>query len=379
MTDQPTDQNEGLPKSTEEELEKKRQHAVFVEQIKKELKTNPRYKEYFAKYYPSSVEGFISYYAERKAYYIEEGKKYLEDQENRLLRFETEGAKHLEFILKKKLFDFECLWRAEKVRHLEVEHSSDLTYWWHNIERCPFISPITEEEIDVYAEYVLNGEFDEYPPTEWEALRRILDPECTYEHKPPYPDFFARFDERFGTVDIIKLPDIRGPKEDFYFRLAHQEAWKKAEEERKKLPPSPRESRPHLDYEDHNVLETFIRRFEDVKLLRYFRIVEQLDEPYDDEELNDALYYLKTTQDTVPIEDGDNWREAVIKAWEAYHKMKLAEGIRTAYKDYLMRLENKVFVENEKKKDTWDFLRKREKGSIIEGRVKNGEPPDFNF
>jgi hypothetical protein len=46
MTDQPTDPNEGIqiPKKVEEEIEKKRQHAILVEQIKKELKTNPRYK-----------------------------------------------------------------------------------------------------------------------------------------------------------------------------------------------------------------------------------------------------------------------------------------------------------------------------------------------
>jgi hypothetical protein len=139
MPDQPTDPNEEItiPKHAQEQIDKVRDHAILVEQIKRDLKTNPRYKEFFDQYDRRSVESFIDEYSWRKARYIEQGQNLIEVQEHIMLKFESEGADRLHEILEKKMFNFECLWRAEKIRAPEVEHTFDLIYWSVGLKSAP--------------------------------------------------------------------------------------------------------------------------------------------------------------------------------------------------------------------------------------------------
>ncbi len=380
MPDPPTDPNEEITLSehAQEEIDKKRQHAILIERIKRDLKTNPRYKEFYEEYHPWSIEHFIDEFSWRKARYIEQGKNFMESEEHYMLMFEREGAEHLREILQKRFFNFECLWRAEKIRIPEVEHTYDFVYWSHHLEECPFLSPITEDEVELYVEYVLGDRFEEYPGTNWERLKRAMESDSGNDDDDDgYPEWFTIYDMRFGTGELIKLPDIRGEKEDFYLDICFAEERKAYAEKRKSEPPP--EGRPRIGYHDLEVLEKFIRRFEDTKLLRYFHIVENFDGRYADDEVDQAVDMLRWADETIPIEAANDWKDGIIKAADRYRRQKLAGGVRSAYKEYLMRLNSKVTLHEEENDDTWDVLRKKHKEDIVKGRVMNGEQPDLNF
>ena len=57
-------------------------------------------------------------------------------------------------IQQKKLFDKQCQWRAETFTHPAIETTSDFNYWEKNILNCPFIDPITEEDVALYIEFL---------------------------------------------------------------------------------------------------------------------------------------------------------------------------------------------------------------------------------
>ncbi len=377
MPDPPTDPNEeiSLPKNAQEELDKERQHAILIEQIRRDLETNPRYKEFFARYDSSSVKWFIEDYSRRKAEYMDHGEEFSKYEEKDLLRFETEGAERLMEIQLKKLFNCECLGRAENLRIPAVEQAWDFRYWENHIERCPFLSPITEEEVELYADYVLSDRFEEDPDMAWDDLR--FRAEWDDDGDFDYPEWFTLYDLRFGTGLLFKLPDIRGEKESFYLDLCHAEERKKAEEGKESTPPP--DNLPRIAYNDLAFIETFIRQFEDGKMLRHFRTMENFHERYDDGDLEEAMEILRYAEEPVPVDAADNWKDAIINAADRFRRRKLAEGVRAAYSEYLIRLENKLSADEKGADDFVDTIRKKIKENLIKGRVMNGEPPDLNF
>jgi hypothetical protein len=297
-----------------------------------------------------------------------------------MLRFENEGAEELVNIQWKKFFNIECLWRAEKIKVPEVEHTYDFIYWSEDLSHCPFLPPLTEDEVELYIEYVLGDRYEEEMETDWDNLRRAMeaDPGDDDDYDDMYPEWFTVFDMRYGTEGLIKLPDIRGEKEDFYLDLYYEDKRKREPKEEKSE--SPPNTLQMLEYYRLEAIEAFIKEFEDEKLLRYFHLVEELNEPYGDWDLNVAVDRLREAGEPVPIEAANNWRDAVVKAWDDYHRRKLAEGIRAAYRDYCMRLENKVTVQDEAEDMAdWEEFRKTHKDELVKGRVLNGEPPDLNF
>ena len=67
-------------------------------------------------------------------------------------------TERLKEILQKKLFDMQCLWRAEKIIIPEINVSSDFRYWEANIFNCPFIEPVTENEIEIILKHLTKEE-----------------------------------------------------------------------------------------------------------------------------------------------------------------------------------------------------------------------------
>jgi hypothetical protein len=378
MSDQPADPNEEikLPKDAQERIDEEKEYAILTEQIKHDLETNPKYKKIFEGYEQSDVEHFINEYSHDKARYLRFGEMEVEFEERDLLRFETAGAEKLKDILRKKLFDLESQWRAELITIPGVEQSWDFRYWEEHINRCPFIPPISEAEVDAYVNYVLSDSFDdEEEILSWDDLRYIVKED--EEGDLCYPEWYSFYDMRFGTGSLFKLPDIRGEKEEFYRHLYF--------EERDNGKPGPDFSmrsyyeRPHIGFHDLEFMEKFIKEFEDEKLLKYFRASEAYNARHNDEELDEAIKILKVGGKDIPIEADEHWRDGIMKAAGHFRQEKLAEGVRTAYGDYLMRLENNMIVPEEDEDDHMDSNRKCVKEQILRGRVLNGEPPDLNF
>ena len=377
MSPEPIGSNEevNLPKYAQQQIEADKRRAVLTEQVRRDLETNPRYKEFFGAYEPNSVKSFIDEYSWRKVFYLEHGERCIGSEEDDLLRFVAEGAMHLWNIQRKKLFNLECLWRAEKIELTGVEQTWDFRYWEHHLERCPFLPPITDEEVEAYTDYVLSGQLEDDDMMSWESLRFLSDTDM--EEGPQYPEWYAFYDTRFDTPSLFNLPDIRGEKESFYRRLSYKEKEEKRNEMEKAA--SPNEDRPRIGYHDLDAIEAFIRRFEDKKLLRYFNAVVRYNMRHEDEEIESAIEMLECSDEPVPIEASGSWRDGLIKAADNFHRKKLSEGVRTAYREYLIRLESGVYIEDNEKDDFMNAIRKGVKEEIIRGRILNGEPPDLNF
>ncbi len=367
MSSEPIDSNGEviLPKHAQQQIEADKRRAVLTEQVRRDLETNPRYQEFFGAYEPNSVKNFIDEYSWRKVFYLEHGERCIRSEEDDLLRFVAEGAMHLWNIQRKKLFNLECLWRAEKIELAGVEQTWDFRYWEHHLERCPFLPPITDEELEAYTDFVLSGQLEDEDMMSWESLRFLLNTDK--EDGPEYPEWYAFYDARFDTPSLFDLPDIRGEKEAFYRRLSYEKEQEKRNEMDKAAPPN------------DDAIEAFIRRFEDKKLLRYFQAVVRYNMRHEDEEVESAIEMLECSEEPVPMEASGSWRDGLIKAADNYHRKKLSEGVRTAYREYLIRLESGVYIEDNEKDDFMNAIRKGVKEEIIRGRILNGEPPDLNF
>ena len=60
------------------------------------------------------------------------------------------ATKHLKVIQQKKLFDKQCLWRAEKIKIDGLQLCCEFLLWENNILNCPFIDPVSEEDLSDY-------------------------------------------------------------------------------------------------------------------------------------------------------------------------------------------------------------------------------------
>ena len=133
---------------------------ITLESIENDLKSNPRYQSFFNAYDENSVQTFIKHYAATKFYTLQNKNFYRESFE----AFHTEcmgwAEDMIKMILQKKLFNMQCLWRAEKlVLSPFVEISRDFEYWSRNILTCPFIEPISKEELDTCIKFLEEDDF----------------------------------------------------------------------------------------------------------------------------------------------------------------------------------------------------------------------------
>ena len=109
-----------------------------------------------------SWNNFVNYYARQKAMGIRFGVFYIRQNEKRDLKYYNEAEKNLWLIQQKKLFNQQCLWRAEKITLPEVEITADFQYWEEHIKVCSFLEPITEDEFNIFVDYFNDPNYDPY-------------------------------------------------------------------------------------------------------------------------------------------------------------------------------------------------------------------------
>lgn len=126
-----------------------------------------------------------------------------------------------------------------------------------------------------------------------------------------YPRLYTVFDLRYGTQDLLKLPDKRGEKESFYRKLADSE--NSRAKGKSAAPPVQDPMKPSIGYADLEFMENFVRRFEDEKVLRYFRAMNRYNSRNLDEDLEEAILLLKLADEPIPAEDAPDWRESIMR------------------------------------------------------------------
>src|ERR1041384_1540012 len=144
----------------EQEKEKAEWRKQKFLEFKEELLRNEKLKKFLANVYPTSRESFISDYAQQKVTWLEWGPNHLKWLERDDLQWVNDATSRLKEIQQKKLFDIQCQWRAEKIKIPGVRITCDFYYWEENIFNCPFISPVSSQDFDLYMQYLQSSNFE---------------------------------------------------------------------------------------------------------------------------------------------------------------------------------------------------------------------------
>jgi hypothetical protein len=375
-----------FPQYTKENIEKQVNSGKTSIEIETDLRTNPRYQEFFNRFRAYSVESFIKHYSFKKSMYLQYGEMYKETQERESLQFLEEAQERIWDIQQKKLFNLQCQWRAELIKLPGVETTFDFLYWEKHIKTCPFLDPITEEEFSLYVEYVLSDSYEDVRNigVHWQNYDLI---KSNYNDDDDdsmiVPEWYLLYDNRMGTSHLLSLPDIRGDKEEVYLTLTREHRRLEYEKKNALSPQPPPDTRPYLEAYNIQTIEDFIRKFEDKKLLMLCRAFEKSSSTDEEEELDASYEFLKSIDEPIELLECDDWREAINLTATHYRKKFIARECEPAYRDYLQRIELGIPFEVSdrelKRSNIIENLEEAQKKMLLEGRVLNGEPADFNF
>lgn len=378
-----------MPPHIQEKFEEEIRVEIIRQQTEEDLKTNPVYQEFFLQFNPNSVESFIRHYARRKAYYLTRGKDYINQEEQESFRYKLFAQECLWAIQQKKLFNFQCQWRAEQIRLKGVEHSMQFLLLSSNIQHCPYISPVSRAEMELYVKYLKSGtaqlivSYDNWQDyegfkAEYESERI---PSIDDGPEDAIPSWYRFYDEYMATHQLLELPDVRGEKEQRYRSVARQ---RQLDQLKKNMQPKNVDNRPYLSVYDTEIVESFVRRFEDNRLLKFCRAVESFQQQMDEHmELDEALETLRTADRMVNIKANSDWKEAVIDAAKRFELDQVAAILPAVHQEYVIRVENGInFPQSiiDKKREEYAFqLCENAKQQILDGREILGEPKDFRF
>ncbi len=366
------------------QVEKIKQKEEFFKQIVHEMKTEERFVDYFKQFDPQIVEVFIKSYAQQKVAWYELA-EHLNNWKNSKQDVWMEACfEALCQIQHKKLFNAQCLWRAEKTKLEAIEICMDFLYWEHNILWCPAIKPVEQHEIDFYIQFLketpLDKKFDEvYQLQEYDEIKQAFLNEIEEEYSSYIP-WYEYYDREFGTYELLKLPDIRGEKEHVYIHLSFGEEQRIRDEEDSKKEKI-QDNRKHLNYHENNFEDNFIKENESKEFYRQHQAKKSWMHKKDENE--EPLMCISELKDIpqkyLPLVSADKWQTAVIYTWEKHRRDMLIEFMPQAYQLYLKHAPKKWDYPGFTEFDPGVDLPKRYREMIIKGRQMNNEAPDLNF
>jgi hypothetical protein len=360
---------EKLPAPYRHYFTKKFTREDLTARIQQELEESPLFKEFAASYRPDSVTSFTKYYAEKKTSVLLDS----EQARNRLefgdSVFRTYAEERLWDIQQKKLFDLQCLWRAEKITIAEIESTWDFHYWSENIKSCPFLEPITGDEVSLYIEFLKSCTEELHTFHEWQAYDEIKE-EQTSDEGGMIPEWYEYHNNHTGNGVYLTFPDVRGEKEEFYRKIWADHNTKVSKEAEEKYV-------PYLFAIEENVKEV-MSKIETPEYRKMYARYERMQQILmSQEDVEDAYAFLTQLYQEVPIDASHDWRIALVNAKNRYINQKIAEELPVVFEEYQMKRSLGIAVgeDEEKDKSFYDSL----KNPVREGRKLNGEPPDFSF
>jgi hypothetical protein len=379
------DDNEKKPPLNEhqqKEVNRIMSQAISESEVEQALRTEPRFVNFFQSYNPASVESFIRSYKWLKSFLMQHGKYWLEKEENETLQWINAAQKHLGYIQQKKLFDAQCLWRAEQLSLPEVEITTDFEMWEHDVLHCPFIEPLTASDVDLYVRYLQqdNIDFEMGWFQNWQDYREIKEAYHSENENRNFPEWYEFHINNKGGSYLLSLPDVRGEKENFYMSIA-QKHYREQNKEKMEEFERTRDKRPFLQSAyDATFMRYFISTFENKELLEYYNAYRKTQEIENREEIENIIRVFFSEKDLIPIEAHYDWREAIRKAYNTYKAKKIAEFLPDAFEEYELHLTLQIQSEGHLDRfKTFKQIRDGRAKMILLGRELNGEPLDFNF
>lgn len=371
-------------------MDKELENHLKEEELKKEFiddyTNNERYKDYFSKYNERNIADFIKSMANYKANLIVNGENFVEWMEKDETYFRNLAEEALWEIQQKKLFNMQCLWRAEKIKISEIESTYDFDLWSLNIKNCKFIDPISENDIDLYIQY-LHSDDIEKPGFSYGKVYNMYEM-IKEEHENPEQGYFFRaplwyqfYDTMRGTNSLFLLPDLRGDKENEYEKVIID---KRTKEYHKKLTKGEikTETKPYISIFDKNIFNKFLDKYEDETIKNYHAEYNKMVENNIAKSEHDITYYLeilKRAEKDVPIKANTNWRLGLVNAAIKYEMSRVIDLLPKTYEEYLTYLNLGIsypLPENFEDNLESNVL---DKNIILDARELLGEPRDFNF
>lgn len=357
---------------------------TFGEQMLHELETGERYLNFFSGYQPHTVESFKKDFVRKKTRWFERGDINMRNAESSKLRWLDKAWDQFDLLQQKKLFDKQCLWRAEKITIEEIKIGYDFRFWEEDVLNCPFVEPITRSEIDLYIQYLQSENVQlekDWFLDNWQDYDEIKKAYETENANRNFPEWYDFHSGRTGTGVYLTLPDIRGEKEKRYYDLSYDEAREQNREANEKWERE-RDTRPMLQYYKDNFYDWFVSTYENKQTQKYYQAWKEtcLDKNPYDAQAQQALWDLQESPGQFPIEGHYDWRQGLIRAAEKFNCHKIAEAMSEAFEEYKMRIDSGFpFERNEESVKQYEHIGNQMRERILRGRELSGEPRDFNF
>ena len=361
----------------------------IAEAIIEDLITNPRYQKFYEGYSPSSIKSFAQRYADQKLFYLQHVRAHDEQHEKADLRLQTKAAEHLLVIQRKKLFDVECLWNANHLKLAEIETSDEFSCWYDDLYFCPFITPISRDEVRLYIQFLRLHR--EQAPTDYYNWSDLYD----YHHKfrkgeddePRMPEYYLFHNEQTGNGRYLELKDTRREKETYYRRLSYEArreelAARREPEAKKEAAMATMDNRPALAYYNETVIKNFVRQFENYEMQCWSEAWEKayVDRTSRKYEFMVMISDLLACGDSIPVVRTMPVEDALEQADQVRQTKKLIAAMPQAYDEYLLKLEMELHVRpDEDMMEVRDEIAAQSKACIVEGRKLAGEPENLDF
>lgn len=359
-------------KRIKQEVKDSVEGTKLKERWKMELENNPDVQEYLKKYRSSTISFFIDSYVQNKYLAYKYRKHYADQVERDRSIWIEEATKHLALILQKKLFDMQCLWRANQLEISEIDIALDFSIWEIKIFECPFLE-INTLDLELYSEFLLSGKTHYLEPIEgdWQDYEFYKDSDDGSERE--LPAWYQYHNFKTGNGSLLQLHDCKGEKEKFYIGLSEGH-----KTENKATSEYLQDERPFLFDFAEEATEDIVNQFEDAEAKKYIQNYLRYNKS-SDMDIDELWYNLSNVEECIPIESHYDYKQALEKAYNNYFFGKVAEHLSIAYSQYLFNRKMNISTADILGRDVYDNLRKKLCSSILKGRELNGEPRDFNY
>ncbi len=341
------------------------------EQHREYLTSHERYLAYYAMHNPLTINRFIIEYAAIKQEIFINIGTYKNAYERHKMQFLSDADRYIDIILQKKLFNLQCQWRAGLVQLPFVDICADFVYWQHHIRSCPFIAPITPEELDICIGFLkehidhseaLFGEFSDWQNYQGYKNYRLQlqNPNAKTKYLTIHydsaviPDIYNYFDKAQHTVSWLDLPDKRGQKEEIYIREGYKIKYKNLKEKLKtesdwanlaneETLEEASDSQPGLYAFDPIDFIKIAEDAETQEAFKYYFHQRRLGHwKEEDDETQMYFDFLKAFDEPIRIDGHENWRTALALSARRFKQNKIAEMLPYAYDSHTFEFNGEV-------------------------------------
>ena len=366
--------------------ERQKLFKQLEQEFYEEVKNSETAKAYFANYRPDSIEEFMKTYATRKVHLSQCYEFYsgeYHEKEISELNYQRNAEEMLQLILQKKLFNMQLRWRAGQLAIDGIDIAYDFEFWAKHIMDCPFIPTITRHELELMKEYLLRFDEDDEVGERyirWQDYDSLIEKNERGDMED-MPDWYDFYDSRMGTRMLLLLPNHKGTMEEFYLDFSRKPT------EAVNPPVNIPVPAPYLYGWGQQIFD-FAKHFETDKyfsaLFKYYNYCEEKDHQHPNfDDLKETIEYLLTADRPVHMKSHLTWDKALMAAAKEYRNTKIVEALDFAFDEYLMMKELGFSKDKSPEEITkgyaTDHLVQLFREKILQGRVQNGEPKDFNY